>query len=65
MQRPTPWPSTSAPSATTIGVAGAVGTNESVEIHDTVGEQWAARLKGEVLENEAAKGKEQWAGNRQ
>jgi len=42
-----------------IGVAGAVGSNETVEIHDTVGEQWAVGLKGEALEKEAAEGKEQ------
>jgi len=65
MQRPTPSLSASAPSATTIGVAGAVGANETVEIHGTVGEEWAVGLKGEVLRKEAAEGKEQWAGNRQ
>jgi len=65
MQRPNPSLSASAPSATTIGVAGAVGANETVEIHGTVEEQWAVGLKGEVLQKEAAEGKEQWAGNRQ
>jgi len=65
MQRPTPSPSASAPAATTIGVAGAVGANETVEIHGKVGEQWAVGLKGEVLGNEAAEGEEQWAGSRQ
>jgi len=65
MQRPTPSPSASAPSATTTGVAGAVRANETVEIHGTVEEQWAVVLKGEVLGKEAAEGKEQWAGNRQ
>jgi len=54
MQRPTPSPSASAPSETTIGVAGAVGANETVEIHGTVGEQWAVELKGDVLRKEAA-----------
>jgi len=48
----------------TKGVAGAVGSNETVEIHGTVGEQWAVGLKGEALGKEAAEGKE-WTGNRQ
>jgi len=65
MQRPTLSPSASAPSATTVGEAGSVGVNATVEIHGTVGEQCAVGLKGGVLGKEAPERKEHWAGNRQ
>jgi len=65
MQCPSPSPSASATSATTIRIVGAVGASETVETRGAVREQWAVGLRRKVWGKEDAEGKEQYIGKRQ